>query len=224
MPLIGTKPPPPMNKETRWGRPKEEVRLVMVEPGGKHAVYVVEEAPGVRRVLYMSHSYKLWLPWIYFFIRVSRGCRLSKEAPAYVLIANERQETLREKGLRIPALPNLFAHGGICTYHQSEFRGSAPLASVRAFVRWFWASEGNTFFRNQSPAPLALGRNGYPGLRKWQSMTPEEVLKVDWRVPKLRSVYEAAEKLRFKYWAFGWDNSRVSDMAAKATVMRKELK
>jgi hypothetical protein len=207
-----------------WGKPEGDIRYICGT--SDYAIYVIEEEPGKRSIKWMyERTTTLWFPWIYFFVKVPRGLKTSLCSPAYILISRRRQETLEERTLMIPYLPNLFKHGGICPNHQVPLKAMSPAVLARSFVTWYWMSKGSRVFDGTVLPPSNMKRSAHTAtdisiIRSWSRSTPEKVLKIDFQKARFRSVKEAAHRLQFAYYKpnFG---PIIDDMIYKPSVLKR---
>jgi hypothetical protein len=210
-----------------WGAPGGDIRYICESLN--YAVYVIEEKPGKRAIKWEHGRTSLWFPWIYFFIRIPRTLETCKWAPAYILISRERQETLKEKTLMVPYLPNLFNHGGICPNHEDPLTALSPMVLARKFVTWFWMSRGTRVFVDFMELPSNLKKflimdvhDAAPKMvRHWSKSSTRSVLKINFQKARYRSVIEAAHSLRFAYWGTNGSMGATNDMTCKVPKLRR---
>jgi hypothetical protein len=191
-------PLPPQPPEVKWGKVEDDVRLVEMAEDKSSAIYVIEESPGKKDILYGGTKYSLPMPWMYFIVKAANDATVSSFNAMYILFSKTRLETLEQETLLVPYLSNLFRHGGVCMSHVTAYKAKTPMNVVRLAIGWFWDSPGNYFWDFTKPPPeLAAGG---AGLTQWQAMSAEEALKISWEVPRFKSVKAAVKGLSFKYY------------------------
>jgi hypothetical protein len=214
-----------------WGTPEDDVRYICTgtDKNGDYAIYVIEEKPGIKpvKITGVKKHFRVWMPYIYFFIKVPVSCILSRNSPAYILFSQKRAE-LNESALKIPLLPNLFGHGAICPNHQTPIRGTTPLITARKFITWFWNARGRIIFREYASPPKGFKNNvelyEEPPKKifsRWEKMG-REAHKIDWVKARQSSIIEAAHNLRFSYY-LPWSETSNDNRCRPLEFNRKEI-
>jgi len=181
-----------------WDGPGKRIRHVVIHEKERYAVYAVEMPEGPRTISYAHTPYRLFFPWHYFFIKVRwlEAPVVPSDAGAYVFFAKRQAASIDDKVLRRPFLPNLFAETGICLDHMRLFSRRTAKETLGDFVRWFYRSNGSSFFEKYEPK----GHEQNFSFNRWAAMSEKEAKALQWPKATYPSIREAAENLNFKYW------------------------
>lgn len=128
-----------------WGSPSG--RLIHIQGGSSHAVYVIEKEPEVAPInMSVSsgiHQHLIPFPWRYYFIRAHWSSRVCGANPGFVFFARKKVSGLDDKSLLRACMPNTFVTGHMCLGYSVSFRGRSPIRSAWATIRYFENSPFN---------------------------------------------------------------------------------
>lgn len=205
MPIIGERS---VTQAPVWDTPRGMLREVRPRPDGS-AIYVIEERPAYRPIVYRSWRHRVFMPWRYFFVKVpSRGIIRGAEN-LYVFFADERAETLDSPVLRHVLLPNVYRSGGICMGNSVSYASGSPLRSIIRFLREFYRTSGNYWLTDVIPKLLnqataipcpscpSSDSNIHP-VCVWSQQSPDN-LKGIWLPCEQPSINAALDYLGFNY-------------------------
>lgn len=204
MPIIGERT---VAQAPVWDTPRGMLREVRPRPDGS-AVYVIEERPAYRPIVYRSSRHRVFMPWRYFFVKVpSRGVIRGAEN-LYVFFADERAETFDSPVLRHSYLPNIYNSGGICMGNSVSYASGSPLRSIIRFLREFYRMRGNYWLTYAIPKPFTGYSKACPScpgsdsdvspICAWSQQSPDN-LKGIWFSCNYPSINAALDNLGFNY-------------------------
>lgn len=152
-----------------------------------NSVYMMLEEPPTQRLYwYRGQPYQLWMPWLYYHVRVSDYSNFYK---VYKFYCSNTQVTKPTQRLYKTPFPNQY-NFGLC-YVGSASRLPASEGIVDAITIWWNQNANNDAFPSRSAAlnrlkeHAGLKHNDPIGNRRkyfetWEKLSLDEVLKITW--------------------------------------------
>ena len=176
-----------MDTVLKWGEAKGPIRHMYIKDD-QSCIYVIEEAPGYRVIRFNKRKYRIFCPWVYFFVKVILGNPLS--GPGffshgthcfYVFFSSIQVKSLTEDLLSRAVFPNTSTDGSVCLPPRGQ-KGNRAIEVALAMIYDFWGSNGNEFHFSRGPGALFDGvPHGTPGkiFGKWSRLEPWRVMRLD---------------------------------------------
>jgi hypothetical protein len=174
-------PPPP----EFWGKVKGGIRHIQIMPDGSEATYVIEESPGWREIRYNKRRYRIFFPWVYFFVRVFRTCKTPATGKLYAVVSRQRAKNLDDQCLLYAPFPSVHQNGWVCMPND-ECTSEKPIDCALKVIYQFWyanSSELQIYGSDIVPGKLQEKTNS-SGKGKvfgnWSKLSPVESLNLDY--------------------------------------------
>lgn len=185
-----------------WGKVKGMIRHIEIHRGGEYAVYAIEESPGFREIRFNRRKYRIFFPWIYFFVRVTKGCE-TKGGKLYVLVSKKQLKDLDDPSLLLAPFPSSLKGGAICM-PDGRNKMTKPIHTALDVICEFWKSNSAELRSDGQctiPTQLSKGKT-FSKLGSvygnWSRLTAEQALNMDFEKPERNSIRTMATKA-------GWD-------------------
>lgn len=182
-----------------WGQSKGYIRQIEIK--GHSAVYVIEESPGYRTIRYNRRKYRVFCPWVYFFVRIQANL-VVESGGFYAFFSRKRLETLDQQGLSIAPFSNTTAEGSVCLPVFKPI-SKVPIELALESIWYFWVSNGSEFSEDlvcELPPGIKTNFSGERFgsiLSWWAKMSPKQVVNLEFCAATYGSISEACSSLRF---------------------------
>lgn len=169
-----------------WGKVKGMVRHIQVAGDGSEATYVFEESPGWREIRYNRRRYRIFFPWMYFFIRVFASCKTPVSGMLYAFISKKQAKDIEEICLRLAPFPSSHKNGWICM-PSNENASETPIECALKVIHQFWyanSSDLEVYGSDVVPDKLAHKvREDRRGaiFTNWSKLTPAESMNLEYQ-------------------------------------------
>lgn len=197
-----------------WGKVKGSVLAIHPDhrKSAPCAVYAIEEPPGYRVIRFNHRKYRVFCPWIYFMVRVWGPSATSQKPSAvndgalYSFFSTKQILSTAEPLLYRSFFSNSYPDCGICL-PDIDYTSEHPIEVALSLIWHFWASDGTEYRRevyNENVPGVLRRRCGkaVPYGRifgKWSGMTPDAVMRLEYRKATPASIDEAVKGLDFDF-------------------------
>jgi hypothetical protein len=148
--------------DPKWGEAKGLVRSIHETHvfDRSSAVYIIEEPPGKKTILFKRGRYEVFCPWIYFLVAVNDLGRLIGNHCMMTFFSRRRLEDGVESKLLLPPFSNMSHTSLVCLPPFVAKEAHSPIWKAPfQGIDSFWKSRGDRFEFATSwiPEPLMKG-------------------------------------------------------------------